>query len=1380
MGYFKKEMPLHPDSSLGPVTIGSKIRVEKGEPLPLLEGRVDFVPGQAWDPRYLNISKEMTPDRRKLNIHVSLANTIPLSHYIAVILEQKPIQLRVTLVPSMSLPGMGIPVSVPVAPIVDEVSVTIPAIPRPEIILDGTYVGKTGEGRDRGKVTATVPLPPYILPAEKEELIRNISFDVTDVRHGEVKNGGTSSHTTEKTVELIAIPGPDSPDGRVTATIRSSVSFHGLLLTGEKRLSFECGKKYILNINPGTIDVTMDKKGSFTARVLEERAGNQYYPVEDASLSVEPRRELLEFLTLSPACAQKELTCTVTQTHFSKVTSVELVVQAKAGDGEVKSETIQVKVAQESPGDLEVEFDPESKTTVSPFIKGDFITLKATVKPPFGMPPVRADIEFALANPSGWLKDPREVSATPGSIAGPTADIGRPQKNDDGEWKSASFYGNIPIPAVKGEPPSMEPVIITATKEGEVIGRKVIEVGLLARPMISVDKEHMNFLANADIPREGRPAPVTTEKVTVTVLNPGIYTWNIRVEPTGDTQFISQKEISRTSTSSAYEFTLKNPVPRPENKAEKPGWEQRVTVHTFANLGGAANLGKREIQRDVMVQGPDILLRILHEGLFVEATYEYDENGERHESIGKKDLTIKVEVPSEKKYKPPEIKIVALIWDGTDLVPNARVYIDHVREPQESKDRDRKARAMWNTLFIHMKGSISIEFKKKEELKTIGGDYFPPAVWEVFVNKSIPAQGERLRGHVLFFAKKQDDGDLHPDLTFLPVNAEELESGARNVRLVPDTTWQLEVPVELILGVPGDIITEDHIKTPKEEAARCIEIINKSFPPERQKDLLKDLDGLKGKGAKDYRIFSKSLFEQAHKVWAEDQENYLKWDSLRSWTIWTLEKTEYTGDISFQVLIAYATKDLGPGAAWITSTIATALKKEGLEFYQFHAKRGGAIDVSAKLYVEKEWITFLTEVLKSGIESGIDELILKDFTIENVVKDPKKSLRTVAWLWLWKFGLNYHKNPDRGMYEAMKAAGIELGDMLLVKAVEHYVKDQKNPDIKKMFKEARDRGFFGGVLIQVAARPGADGTPAPGQKPGQHARGRDTLSGDEYHPSGTPLGDEYRTFTYKDAPGARIDTLTKGMTADHVAAAQRIAAEENVDLLIRSTTRHAEELIRTGKADPKPEYVKTKTIDENDVKLSNGLLTDADLGKVGYFEPKLPTQTTEKDEEWKKLKARYDQRAQEYKDQATHINDHTNLDPASGEKIVVENGKVKKVLKDGTTKDITGDYDVFGVLDGTTGQPIADPNRMERIYNRLKNEMNVQHPWQSQWDYRDESRLVPPGSKKGTQSPYDIKRGIDQKIINSHTEGKDKAEPLIKFSPDGDISGSWIAGVSES
>ncbi len=254
----------------------------------------------------------------------------------------------------------------------------------------------------------------------------------------------------------------------------------------------------------------------------------------------------------------------------------------------------------------------------------------------------------------------------------------------------------------------------------------------------------------------------------------------------------------------------------------------------------------------------------------------------------------------------------------------------------------------------------------------------------------------------------------------------------------------------------------------------------------------------------------------------------------------------------------------------------------------------------------------------------------------------------------------------------------------------------------------------------------------------------------------------------------------KGMTEQQIKNFKEVCAKENVDIMVRDTTPHAERLIREGLADPKPEHVKTKTIDDNDLRLS-GSLTEADLGKVGYFEPHKPVQKPgESPEAFAQVEARYKQRQQEFLDQKTNIEECSNLDASSGKKIVVENGKVKKVRPDGITRDITGDPDIMSVLDHTTGRPVTDPAKMERIFNYVKEKCGVQHPWQSQWDYRNESKIIPPGSPPGTQSPYKIKEGIDRKILDGHNIDKNpKAKPLIRFGPDDKVSGSYISGVSE-
>ncbi len=60
------------------------------------------------------------------------------------------------------------------------------------------------------------------------------------------------------------------------------------------------------------------------------------------------------------------------------------------------------------------------------------------------------------------------------------------------------------------------------------------------------------------------------------------------------------------------------------------------------------------------------------------------------------------------------------------------------------------------------------------------------------------------------------------------------------------------------------------------------------------------------------------------------------------------------------------------------------------------------------------------------------------------------------------------------------------------------------------------------------------------------------------------------------------------------------------------------------------------------------------------------------------------------------------------------------------------------------------------------------------WDYSNLRRTLAPGE---TSSPYDIARGVDEKILNSHARG---GEPLIRFRSDRPITTSWYTGGSRA
>ena len=81
----------------------------------------------------------------------------------------------------------------------------------------------------------------------------------------------------------------------------------------------------------------------------------------------------------------------------------------------------------------------------------------------------------------------------------------------------------------------------------------------------------------------------------------------------------------------------------------------------------------------------------------------------------------------------------------------------------------------------------------------------------------------------------------------------------------------------------------------------------------------------------------------------------------------------------------------------------------------------------------------------------------------------------------------------------------------------------------------------------------------------------------------------------------------------------------------------------------------------------------------------------------------------------------------------------------------------------------------ERIQRELSNgPFRAQHPEHVAWDYSNLRRTLAPGE---TSSPYDIARGVDEKILNSHARG---GEPLIRFRSDRPITSSWYTGGSRA
>jgi len=1433
VGFFSKQIPLNSDSSLGPVTIGSKIMVERGkDPLPLEGGNVELAPGSGWDGSTVTISKEMNPARNKLDILVKLAPEISLAHYLNVIVKKKPIKLKVTLFPRMLVPGMGVSVNVSAAPVTDNVDVTIPGVPQPDIDLDVKFTGKTSGGSYTVLVTALVKLPPYISKKDREGVVKTLTIDIQKPKNVTVEKGALSPDENGAACDLIATPDFTSKTGTPTVTIVAKASLPGILLKKEKQVSFEPLKTYVLNIHPANLNVTRKKPGSFIAQVLEDMPDGQRVLLTDARLSIDGGSDLV---SCSPGQGTGKLECKVSQQKVTGEKQVVLTVHATADNDSVKPQNVTVNLETIDYGNLEVVFVPAAKNHLNPYIKTDQVLLHATLVPPPGKPPVKAEFQFACENPAGWLDGPKDyaLSFDPNSPSTgpadttetlPFSDPGSEKTAGDGEnAKTIKFTGRIPDPELKQVPPATESVVVKAIVEGTVVDEKPISVTLDPKPTLTADLKVVNFLANAKRERVGRPQAITSAPIRLSVINPGGGEWKISVE-CAEKKLVSWKEQDKSPSSEVFLFEICDDIPLPEKKHrvtltdDEQGppvpdpWQQVVTVTTSATLG------------DLKIDGEPITINLLHEGIYPDLMYESDKTGELKPVHGKENISINVIDPAEERaqkdvttlregLQAPYVTFIVMEWNGSALARNEDLVIEAERDIGDTENYNQVAHRsvghgpegkLWDFIFFTLKESLLEVVHDGDSDKNTGN-------WHILLLKQIPGHGEKANGFVRFFVKEYYYWSS-PELT---------------------PNWKYDLPIHLILGVPDELNTRLSYYV---EGARCRKIIDECFPEKYRGNLWKELEELHDKGAEDYRAFSKQLHETAWEIWKQDQQDYLVAETAWSGLIIAAEGAEFVGDLAFNALVMVYTAPLGPVSSLGLSMIVSEIKAESIGVYSYYVQQNRHPDLSTCIvaYIDNHWIEFITSM---AVKTPAELFILRNFEFKELIKQPRKYGPMIAWLWLWKFSVHLKEDgkEDGGFINSATKATKEIGELLLTVALAKFVEFHGSTDLKNLYGRVKSKGFFGGTEV-TPGTPEKDPNKADKEKPPDKDKtdkdpnkpdkekppdkdktdkdpnktdkekppdkdktDKDPNKTDKEKPTaddktgkkgkpvddhaGTPLGQEYRKFTYEDAPGADIGKLTRGMTDKQIENVKKICAEENVDILTRSTTPYAEELIRTGKAEPKPEHVKTKTINENDLKL-NDSLTCADLGKAGYFEPKEPTRDLcrsgkEGDAEFADLQSRYKQRKQEVLDQKTNIEDCKNLDASSGKKIVVENGKVKKVRPDGTTVDITGDPDIMAVNDHATGEPVKDPVKMARIYKRVQQEMGVQHPWQSQWDYRNASKTVPEGSAPGTQSEYVTKYNIDQKIIKSHMKDNPDAEPLINFSPDGKVTGKYITGVSE-
>jgi hypothetical protein len=472
----------------------------------------------------------------------------------------------------------------------------------------------------------------------------------------------------------------------------------GLTIRASGQLSFTLRRTFQPYIVPHTLSVSPTAPASFTALVREVLPDGQEVDVPDASVSVTVPSSAAGILSISPLNATGTLSATVTQQKAGAVSMVSCPVSFQVGKDHY-DDAVMVTVGKKA-GPLEIEFVPPDKTALNPFLHGDSVTLRARVQSG------TAVISFARGSAARWLDDPSS-----------TVLIG------DG-WEAVRVEASPPDPGSRAMPPESEPIIVTASKNGEVIAEESVPVRFTTPPLLDASPDIIRILAG----REGEGA-----EVVLSLHGEASGSWKFELEEEEDaSRYLSISDPVSDGTTARFRVTLTGEE-IPEGKEVGPSsWQTVYTLHSRASDGTTE------------VEGPDVKVILLREGLFVEKIFAVDEKNQYKTSDRMTVLPIRVDLPTEDRKRVARVKLVAMVWNGTELVQDGEaVRGENLSwDPPVCTAEDCRK---WEGIFNVLKAVMVITDRDETALTLYSG---LEGTWGISLDKVIPGHGENLQGEI--------------------------------------------------------------------------------------------------------------------------------------------------------------------------------------------------------------------------------------------------------------------------------------------------------------------------------------------------------------------------------------------------------------------------------------------------------------------------------------------------------------------------------------------------------------------------------------------------------------------------------------------------------
>ncbi len=694
--------PYNPDSGrMGAVTVRSRIRIAGGEPV-LLKDQVETViePGSGWEGWVTTSGHELMDGRRAARFEAAISDGMPLAKFAELVIPKTPVRIRVTLTPDIQapLPGVPVPMQAPAPTQTRVVSIAIPSIQPGMIELETFSLPDDEAGRPCGGIRARVRFPSIVKPNAHE--LRMVQESITFVEAGgrsaidvmrEYREGGDT-----KVREYAALASREVMDqARVMVEVTAIVC--GMTIRASGQLSFAIRRTFQPYIVPHAISISPSSPASFSALVREVLPDGQEVDIPGATVTVSVPSSAVGVLSISPLNATGTLSATVTQQKAGTASIISCPVSFQVGKDHYDDAVI-VTVGQKA-GPLEVDFVPPEKDAINPFLPGDSVTLRARVQSG------TAAISFARGSAARWLDDPSS-----------SVSIG------DG-WVAVRVEASSPDPGSRTMPPESEPIIVTASENGAIIAEEIVPVGLISPPLLDASPEEIRLLAGRE---EGAEVVLSFHGRA-----PG--SWKFELEGDEDaSRYLSISDPASDGTSAKFTVILSGAEPHQEKEVGPSSWQTVVTLHSHASDGTTA------------IEGPDVKVLVLREGLFVEKIFAVDEKNQYKTSERMTVLPIRVDLPTEDRKRTARVKLVAMVWNGTELVQDEEaVRGDNLTwdPPVCTAEECRK----WESIFKVLKAAMVITDRDEAALTPYSG---LEGTWGISLDKVIPGHGENLQGEI--------------------------------------------------------------------------------------------------------------------------------------------------------------------------------------------------------------------------------------------------------------------------------------------------------------------------------------------------------------------------------------------------------------------------------------------------------------------------------------------------------------------------------------------------------------------------------------------------------------------------------------------------------